>query len=114
MLSLTLELFRFRVPAFQIPPPLVALFSMAKGSVRVLTLPNDQGFAVLHLDQIEPGDAGKNQQILAATEQGLRGVLSREYNDAFLQAIRADVGVKRNDAAIARVAANLMKGSGEQ
>lgn len=98
----------------QIPPPLVALFSMAKGSVRVLALPNDQGYAVLHLEQIEPGDAGKNQQILSATSQGLRGVLSREYADAFLAAVRADVGVKRNDAAIARVAANLVKGGGEQ
>lgn len=98
----------------QIPAPLIALFSMAKGSTRILPLPNDQGYAVVHLDEIQRGDAGKNQQILAATSQGLRGVLSREYSDQFLRAVRAEVGVKRNDAALARVAADLVKGSGAQ
>jgi peptidyl-prolyl cis-trans isomerase D len=98
----------------QIPAPLVALFSMTKGSTRVLALPNDQGYAVLHLDEIQPGDAGKNVQILTATAQGLRGVLSQEYSGQFLRALRADVGVKRNDAALARVAADLMKGSSDQ
>ncbi|MET0363281.1 MAG: SurA N-terminal domain-containing protein [Sphingobium sp.] len=98
----------------QVPPAMVALFSMVKGSTRVLPLPNDQGYAVLHLDEIQPGDAGKNAQLLRATGDGLRGVLSSEYSRQFLGAIRASVGVKRNDAALARVDADLRKGSAAQ
>ncbi|HEX7874773.1 MAG TPA: SurA N-terminal domain-containing protein [Sphingobium sp.] len=98
----------------QVPPAMVALFSMVKGSTRVLALPNDQGYAVLHLDEIQPGDAGKNAQLLSATGDGLRSVLSSEYSRQFLGAIRASVGVKRNDAALTRVDADLRKGSAAQ
>ncbi|HEX7854067.1 MAG TPA: SurA N-terminal domain-containing protein [Sphingobium sp.] len=98
----------------QVPAPLIALFSMTKGSTRILTLPNDQGYAVLHLDDIQAGDAGKNQQLLGATAQGLRSVLSDEYGRQFVAAIRVDVGVKRNDAALARVNAELRKGGAAQ
>ena len=95
----------------QVPPALVTLFSMTKGSTRILALPGDQGYAVLHLDEIQPGDAGKNAQLLSATADGLRNVLSSEYSRQFIGAIRAHVGVKRNDAALARADADLRKGS---
>ncbi|MET0360694.1 MAG: SurA N-terminal domain-containing protein, partial [Sphingobium sp.] len=70
----------------QIPDAMIALFSMKKGSTRVLPLPNGQGYMVLHLDEIQPGDAGRNEQLLGATEQGLRGVLSNEYAQQFTNA----------------------------
>lgn len=98
----------------QIPAPMIALFSMTKGSTRVLTLPDDQGYAVLHLDDIQPGDAGKNAQILNATADGLRNVLSSEYAQQFQGAIKASVGVKRNDAELARINATLRKGGAVQ
>ncbi|MET0239715.1 MAG: peptidyl-prolyl cis-trans isomerase [Sphingobium sp.] len=98
----------------QVPEPLVALFSMKQGTVRVLPLPDDQGYLVLHLNKIIPGDAKGNQQILTATATGLTGVLSDEYGRQMVNAIRTSVGVKRNDAVLARVAADLRKGSAEQ
>ncbi|MFT3965742.1 MAG: SurA N-terminal domain-containing protein [Sphingobium sp.] len=98
----------------QVPAPMVALFSMIKGGTRLIPLPEGQGYAVLHLEEIQPGDAGKNAQLLSATADGLRNVLSNEYSRQFLAAIRGDVGVKRNDAALARINSDLRKGGAAQ
>lgn len=98
----------------QIPPPMIALFSMKQGGTRTLPLQNDQGFGLIHLDTIIPGDASKSPQILSATGQGLSNVLTNEYAAQFRRAIAAHVGVKRNEAAIARVEAEMRKGSTPQ
>ncbi|HEX7821887.1 MAG TPA: peptidyl-prolyl cis-trans isomerase [Sphingobium sp.] len=93
----------------RVPEAMVTLFSMKIGSTRLLPLPGGQGYMVLHLDSIQPGDAGGNAQLLGATGQGLRGVLSSEYAQQFSGAIRANVGVKRNDTALARIDTDLRK-----
>jgi len=98
----------------QVPEAMVALFSMVKGKSRMLTLPQDQGFAILHLDEIVPGNAAGNAQVLTATGQGLVSVLAQEYSRQFQVAIRAAVGVKRNEAALARVESDLRKGGDQQ
>ncbi len=98
----------------RVPEAMIALFSMKKGSTRILTLPEGQGYMLLHLDEILGGDAGRNAQLLGATGQGLRGVLSSEYAQQFTSAIRASVGIKRNEAALARVDADLRKGGAAQ
>lgn len=98
----------------RVPEAMIALFSMKAGTTRMLPLPDGQGYMILHLDTIQPGDAGKNAQLLTATGQGLRNVLSSEYAQQFTGAIRANVGVKRNDAALARIDADLRKGSTAQ
>ncbi|MCE7797774.1 SurA N-terminal domain-containing protein [Sphingobium sufflavum] len=98
----------------RVPEAMIALFSMKQGAVRALPLPNGQGYMVLHLDQIQPGDAGKDAKLLGATGQGLRSVLSQEYAQQFTGAIRTAVGVTRNEAAIARIEADLRKGGAAQ
>ncbi len=98
----------------RIPEAMVALFSMKLGTTRLLPLPQGEGYMLLHLDAIQPGDAGGNAQILAATAQGLRGVLSSEYAQQFVGAVRANVGVKRNDAGLARIDADLRKSGAPQ
>lgn len=95
----------------QVPPALIALFSMKKGATRVLPLDNDAGFVVLHLDEITPGDASGNAQMLEATRGGLSKVLEGEYAAQFGQAITRAVGVTRNEAAIARVKTQVRGGS---
>lgn len=98
----------------RVPEALVALFSMKQGTTRILPLPASQGYMLLHLEAIQPGDAGGDAKLLAATGEGLRAVLSKEYADQFTGAIRAAVGVKRNAAALARIDADLRKGGSPQ
>lgn len=99
-------------PGKQVPAHMAALFSMKKGKTQLITLEGDQGYIIVHLDEIVPADATKSPQLLAATSSGLAGVLGAEYGTQFLRAIEADVGVTRNAAAIARVETDLRKANG--
>jgi peptidyl-prolyl cis-trans isomerase D len=97
----------------QVPAHMVALFSMKKGKTQLITLQGDQGYLILHLDEIIPGDAANNPQLLAATSSGLSNVLGDEYGRQFLRAIETDVGVERNAAAIARIESEMRKANGQ-
>lgn len=98
----------------KVPEAMVALFSMVKGRSRLLPLPQEQGYAIMRLDEVIPGNAAGNKEVLSATGQGLMGVLADEYSRQFQASIRNSVGVKRNEATIARIQSDLRKGSGEQ
>jgi peptidyl-prolyl cis-trans isomerase D len=97
----------------QVPAHMVALFSMKKGKTQLITLQGDQGYLILHLDEIIPGNAANNPQLLAATSSGLSNVLGDEYGRQFLRAIETDVGVERNAAAIARIESEMRKANGQ-
>src|SRR3546814_8079379 len=87
----------------RVPPPLALLFSMAEGSVKTLDAGNDQGYFIVKLDSIQRGDAGKQPAIVDAVKQQMSRVVGNEYVEQFASAAQADVGVKRNDAAVAIV-----------
>ncbi|HZV17503.1 MAG TPA: peptidyl-prolyl cis-trans isomerase [Sphingobium sp.] len=101
----------------QVPPPLEALFTLNKGATRMLPLENNQGFVVVRLDSITPQDPLKVPQLIASTQAGLANVLGGEYARQFMTAIQRELGVTRNDAAIASVEKALREangGGGEQ
>lgn len=98
----------------RVPEVMVALFSMLKGKARIIPLPQDQGYAIIQLDEVVPGNAAGNRQVLDATREGLIPVLAEEYGRQFQAAIRAQVGVQRNDAVLARIQGDLRRGGGSQ
>lgn len=87
----------------RVPPPLALMFSMAEGTVKILKAPGDNGWFVVRLDDIEPGAVAPNDPILAAAGRELGSLAGREYADALRRAIRAEVGVKRNEAGVKAV-----------
>ena len=91
-----------------VPPPLALMFSMAKRSAKLLEAPNGAGWYVIKLDTIVPGDAAGNQAMLLATRSDLARGVGREYVEQFAKAVRAQVGVKIDAAAVARVRAGLL------
>ncbi len=95
----------------QVPPPLSLLFSMAEGTAKLLRAPNDGGWYVVTLKDIVPGKVESNDPILAAAQRELSQVAGREYAEQFRKAIRAEVGAKRNEAAIKAVRARLEGGN---
>ncbi len=97
-----------------VPAALVALFSMKQGAVRTVPIEGGQGYMVVRLDGITPGDASGNAELVANTRDALANVLGGEYADQFMRAVAKDVGVSRNDAATARVRSNLLGTGGGQ
>jgi len=101
------ELAQMQQQQRQVPPPIALLFNMAKGTVKVQPAPNDQAWFVISLKDIVPGKVENDHKTIEAARGQLGTLLSSEYSDALGRAIRMEVGVGRNPAAIDAVRAQL-------
>lgn len=90
------------------PAPLVLLFSMANKTAKLLEAPNQTGYYVIYLDQVERAGAANNPQLLQAMRGDLSKLVGREFVQQFVAAARKDVGVKKNDALIAQTRKDLV------
>lgn len=81
-----------------VPPVLRVVFRLQPGGSDIAPGPGG-GWFVAHLDTITPGDPKLLPQIIAATRGELTQSLGEEYSREFAAAARAEVKVKRNDAA---------------
>lgn len=91
----------------QVPPPMTLMFSMAEGTAKALRAPRSQGWFVVVLDKIIPGDADKRDDLLVATTTQFKQVFGNEYTEQFIAAMKEDVGVDRNDSALKTVKSQL-------
>jgi peptidyl-prolyl cis-trans isomerase D len=94
-----------------VPPPLGLMFSMAEGTVKLLAAPNNRGWYVVALKDIEPGKVDPADQIIHAAQRELGETAGREYAEALRRAIRTEIGVKKNDTAISAVRKQLAGGN---
>ncbi len=95
----------------QVPAPLALLFSMAEGTVKLLPGPRNRGYYVVALKDIVPGNVAANDPVIAAAQRELGQLAGREYAEALRRAIRAEVGVSRNETAIGAVSRQLTGGN---
>ncbi len=91
----------------QVPPALSLLFSMAEGTAKRLAAPGNSGWFVVALDDIVTPELAAGDPLVMATTNQLESVLSDEYVAQFIAAVEAEVGVERNEAAVAAVTAQL-------
>ncbi|HSJ79505.1 MAG TPA: SurA N-terminal domain-containing protein [Erythrobacter sp.] len=94
-----------------LPPPLVLMFSMAEGSVKLLEAPRNLGWYVVALEDISTSPVDSEPGLVQQTRQQLGAALSDEYRRQATAAMRTELGVTRNDAAIAALRRQL---AGEQ
>ncbi len=91
----------------QVPPPVQLMFQMAAKKAKVTAAPNGGGYWVVWLDAIQAGNARDNQQLVGQTRGQLGQMIGSEYLEQFAGAVRKSVSIKRNEAAIARLKAQL-------
>ena len=91
--------------------PLALMFSMPERRARVLASADGTGQMIVYLDHIARGDPRTQPGLIQATQQQLGRVFGDEYFQQFATAIRAQVGVKKNAAAIAALKRGLIDGS---
>jgi len=94
----------------RVPPPLALLFSMAQGTTKLLPAPRNAGWFVVQLKSIEPGKVPAGSPLLADTRTEVGRLAGQESLEALRLAIRAEVGVKRNEAAIKTVVSQVLGG----
>jgi peptidyl-prolyl cis-trans isomerase D len=97
----------------KVPPPLALMFAMPQKRARVLQVADRGGWFVVYLDTIERGDARTVPSLVQATQQQLSGAIGDEYVQQFAAAVRAEIGVKKNAAAIAKLKSSLTNGTSQ-
>ena len=88
------------------PPALVLLFSMAKGTTKMLEASGNQGWILVDLEEITSQPV-EDKQLLAQTQQQLTGALASEYSQQLAGAIRSQVTVTTNEDAVEAVRRQL-------
>ncbi len=90
-----LELTQMAQQGQQVPPPVVMLLNTPKGQARVLAAPNGQGWFVVKVDEVEPGDLSQAPQLVDAVRRSLQSEAGNEIGETFVRAIEREVGVTR-------------------
>ncbi|WP_182912003.1 peptidylprolyl isomerase [Sphingomonas cavernae] len=91
----------------RVPPPLALLFSMAEKGAKRLEAPGKQGWFIVYLDKITPGDIASQPQLVAGLQAEMGRVMGQEYVSQFANAAKAELGVKRNAKAAATLKRQL-------
>lgn len=92
----------------QVPPPLALLFSMAEGTTKKLEAAQDAGWYVVDLKNIDAGTIAMDDPEFLQTKRELGQLLAREYADQLRVAMREELGIERNPAAIEAVRKQLV------
>jgi peptidyl-prolyl cis-trans isomerase D len=88
-------------------PPLVLLFKMGERTARVMETPDHLGYLIIWLNKITPGDATNRSGVINGQRSDLASVMGREYVEQFAKAVRASLGVTKNDKNVAALRAAL-------
>tara|TARA_R110000782_G_scaffold78293_3_gene155823 strand:+ start:8234 stop:10171 length:1938 start_codon:yes stop_codon:yes gene_type:complete len=94
------------------PAEISILFAMAQGSVKIMPIPNDQGYFIIMLDKIEQGDAAKVPGLVDKVRSDITTVVANEYGAQFERAVERELDVKHNPAAIAGATQELRRING--
>lgn len=79
---------------------LVQLFELNSGRARIAPTADKQGWVVVQLDKIEPGNLMSEPSLLAATQSQLSDAVGREYTQQFTTAAKKMLKLQRNQPAI--------------
>ena len=95
----------------EIAAPLRILFSLSEGKSRMVADPQGQGYFVVRAEEIIPGNAATQPTLISQVQTSFQEAVSQELAQQFVAAVRSDVGVSRNEEAIAAARARI-SGSG--
>ena len=98
-----LELTQMSQQGQQVPPPVLMMLNTPKGQARVLPAPQGQGWFVVKVDEVVPGDVTQAPQLVDAVRQSLVREGGEEVADSFVRAIEQSVGVVKKPEAVKAV-----------
>lgn len=93
-----------------VPPALALMFSIAPKRAKTVEAPGKQGWFIVYLNEIKVGDPKSDPTLIPQMAAEFSQLLSAEYTKQLTTAIRADLGVSKNDAAIKKLRKTLTGG----
>lgn len=91
----------------RVPPPLALMFSMKEKTAKRLEAPANQGWYIVWLDKITPGDVKSEPMLIPQLQAEFSRLVGEEYAAQFTGAIKVDMGVKRHADAEAKLKRQL-------
>jgi peptidyl-prolyl cis-trans isomerase D len=91
----------------QVPPPLQTLFTLPRGKARMIPAAQNRGWLIVTLDTVVPGDSNKEPGLIQAVRSQFTSVVGDEYAQQLVGAIRAQVKIRRNQGALAKLKGEL-------
>ena len=92
----------------QVPPPVQLFLTLPAGATRSLAAPQGQGFYVVHVATVTPGDPAQLPPLAASARSEFAQSAPDEVAAAFAKAVERQVGVSRNPAAISAVTQRIL------
>ena len=83
-----------------VPPVMQMLFTLAQGKVKIAPDTEGRGLFVVKVNKIVPGNAMLQPNLISQMQTELQQTASDDYAREFVAAVREDLKVKRNEAAI--------------
>jgi peptidyl-prolyl cis-trans isomerase D len=103
-----------RIQLSQVPPALAApmriLFSLSAGKSRMVADPRGAGYFVVRANSITPGNAATQPGLITQVQASFQETKAQELGEQFIAAVRNEVGIERNEKAIAAARARLTSG----
>ena len=90
-----------------VPAPIRMLFSLGAGKSRIVADPQQRGYSIVKVTKIVPGNALNQPALIGQVQNEFQEAVADEYARQFLSAVRASVGARRNDKAIAAAKARI-------
>lgn len=84
-----------------VPAPIRMLFSLGAGKSQIVADPRQRGFSIVKVNRIVPGNALNQPTLIGRVQNEFQEPISDEYAREFLAAVRAAMGARRNEEAIA-------------
>jgi peptidyl-prolyl cis-trans isomerase D len=84
----------------QVSPALRMLFSLKAGKSSASAIPQGGGFFVVKVDKVTPGNAVVAPNLIAQVQGELGRAVTQDYAEEFLNAVKKQLKVKRNNSAI--------------
>lgn len=95
----------------RLPPEVALLFSMARGTVKTLEMPNKAGWLVIQLERTERGDATGNTELLGAVQQQLTQAVAGEYAGILIAAAKKAFPIQIDQAAVNAIRQEIAGGA---
>jgi peptidyl-prolyl cis-trans isomerase D len=91
----------------QFAAPMQILFSLKAGNSRMVADPRGAGYFIIRALSVTPGNAATQPGLINQVQASFQQSAAQELAQQFVAAVRKDVGVKRNEKAIAAARARL-------
>jgi peptidyl-prolyl cis-trans isomerase D len=93
-----------------VPAPVRMLFSLGAGKSRLVADPQQRGYSIVKVNKVVPGNALNQPALIGRLQNEFQDAVAEEYAKQFLSAVRASVGARRNEKAIAATKARVTGG----